>query len=33
VPFGGNKQSGWGREFGYEGLLPYLKIKAVTIKY
>jgi phenylacetaldehyde dehydrogenase len=33
VPFGGNKQSGWGREFGYEGLLPYLKTKAVTIKY
>jgi phenylacetaldehyde dehydrogenase len=30
VPFGGNKQSGWGREFGAEGLEPYLKTKAVT---
>lgn len=30
VPFGGNKQSGWGREFGMEGLEPYLKTKAVT---
>ncbi len=31
TPFGGNRQSGWGREFGREGLEPYLKTKAVTI--
>ena len=31
TPFGGNKQSGWGREFGREGLEPYLKTKAITI--
>lgn len=31
TPFGGNKQSGWGREFGAEGLDAYLKTKAVTI--
>jgi phenylacetaldehyde dehydrogenase len=30
TPFGGNKQSGWGREFGREGLDAYLKTKAVT---
>jgi phenylacetaldehyde dehydrogenase len=33
VPFGGNKQSGWGREFGQEGLEPYLKTKGVTITW
>ena len=33
VPFGGNKQSGWGREFGAEGLDPYLKTKAVTVTW
>lgn len=33
VPFGGNKQSGWGREFGAEGLDPYLKTKAITITW
>lgn len=33
IPFGGNKQSGWGREFGREGLDPYLKTKATTIVY
>jgi phenylacetaldehyde dehydrogenase len=33
VPFGGNKQSGWGREFGQEGLEPYLKTKAVTLTW
>jgi len=33
VPFGGNKQSGWGREFGKEGLEPYLKTKAVTVTW
>jgi phenylacetaldehyde dehydrogenase len=31
TPFGGNKQSGWGREFGREGLDAYLKTKAVSI--
>ena len=31
IPFGGNKQSGWGREFGEEGLEPYLKTKATTV--
>lgn len=33
IPFGGNKQSGWGREFGQEGLEPYLKTKAVTVAF
>jgi phenylacetaldehyde dehydrogenase len=33
IPFGGNKQSGWGREFGREGLDPYLKTKATTVLY
>jgi phenylacetaldehyde dehydrogenase len=33
VPFGGNKQSGWGREFGKEGLEPYLKTKGVSITW
>ena len=32
TPFGGNRQSGWGREFGREGLEPYLKTKAVSVK-
>jgi phenylacetaldehyde dehydrogenase len=31
TPFGGNRQSGWGREFGREGLDPYLKTKAVSL--
>ena len=31
TPFGGNRQSGWGRELGREGLDAYLKTKAVTI--
>jgi phenylacetaldehyde dehydrogenase len=31
IPFGGNKMSGWGREFGKEGLEPFLKTKATTI--
>ncbi len=31
TPFGGNKQSGWGREFGREGLDAYLKTKAISI--
>lgn len=33
IPFGGNKMSGWGREFGEEGLEPYLKTKATTILF
>jgi phenylacetaldehyde dehydrogenase len=32
VPFGGFKQSGWGREFGQDGLDAYLETKAVTTK-
>ncbi len=31
TPFGGNRQSGWGREFGREGLDAYLKTKAISI--
>ncbi|MEE4185713.1 MAG: aldehyde dehydrogenase family protein [Gammaproteobacteria bacterium] len=31
IPFGGNKMSGWGREFGQEGLEPFLKTKATTV--
>jgi aldehyde dehydrogenase (NAD+) len=29
VPFGGYKQSGWGHEFGLEGVEAYLKTKSV----
>jgi len=29
VPFGGMKQSGWGRESGFEGMAPFLETKAV----
>ena len=29
VPFGGYKQSGWGRENGYEGILGYTELKSV----
>ncbi|MEL7030580.1 MAG: aldehyde dehydrogenase family protein, partial [Pseudomonadota bacterium] len=32
TPFGGNRQSGWGRELGKDGLDEYLKTKAVSIK-
>ena len=32
VPFGGYKQSGWGRENGYEGLLEYTQLKSVMAK-
>lgn len=32
IPFGGYKQSGWGREFGKDGLDLYLETKAVTVK-
>jgi phenylacetaldehyde dehydrogenase len=31
IPFGGNKMSGWGREFGKDGLEPYLKTKSTTV--
>ena len=31
TPFGGNKLSGWGREFGREGLDAYLKTKAISL--
>ena len=31
TPFGGYKQSGWGREFGRDGLEAYLETKAVTV--
>jgi len=30
IPFGGYKQSGWGREFGRQGMDLYLETKAVT---
>jgi len=32
IPFGGYGQSGWGREFGKEGLDGYLETKAVTAR-
>ena len=32
VPFGGYKQSGWGRENGYEALLQYTELKSVIAK-
>jgi acyl-CoA reductase-like NAD-dependent aldehyde dehydrogenase len=32
-PSVGNRQSGWGREFGREGLDAYLKTKATTVIY
>lgn len=31
TPFGGNRQSGWGRELGRDGLDAYLKTKAISI--
>jgi phenylacetaldehyde dehydrogenase len=31
LPFGGYKQSGWGREMGHEVLENYTEVKAVTI--
>jgi acyl-CoA reductase-like NAD-dependent aldehyde dehydrogenase len=30
LPFGGYKQSGWGREMGHEALEAYTEVKAVT---
>ena len=32
IPFGGYGQSGWGREFGREGIDSYLETKAVTVR-
>ena len=32
IPFGGYKQSGWGRENGYESLLQYTELKSVVAK-
>jgi phenylacetaldehyde dehydrogenase len=32
IPFGGFKQSGWGREFGAEGIEAFLETKAVIIR-
>lgn len=31
TPFGGNKRSGWGREFGQDGIEAYYKKKAISI--
>lgn len=31
APIGGYRQSGWGREFGAEGLEPYLETKTVAV--
>jgi phenylacetaldehyde dehydrogenase len=31
MPFGGYKQSGWGRESGFEGIEAYLQTKSVTV--
>jgi phenylacetaldehyde dehydrogenase len=32
LPFGGYKQSGWGREMGHEALNLYTETKAITIQ-
>ena len=32
LPFGGYKQSGWGREMGHEALHAYTQVKAVAIQ-
>jgi phenylacetaldehyde dehydrogenase len=31
LPFGGFKQSGWGRELGEEGVSSYLQTKSICI--
>ena len=31
LPFGGYKQSGWGREHGREGVEAYTELKSVTV--
>ncbi len=31
LPFGGYKQSGWGREMGHEGIEHYTEVKAVCV--
>jgi aldehyde dehydrogenase (NAD+) len=33
VPFGGYKQSGFGREKGFDGLLHYTQVKSITAHY
>ena len=32
LPFGGYKQSGWGREMGHDVLELYTEVKAVTVR-
>ena len=32
MPFGGYKQSGWGREMGHDALELYTEVKAVTVQ-
>ena len=32
LPFGGYKQSGWGREMGHSAIDLYTEVKAVTVK-
>jgi phenylacetaldehyde dehydrogenase len=32
LPFGGYKQSGWGREMGHDALELYTELKAVTVQ-
>ncbi len=32
IPFGGYKQVGWGRENGYESLLPYTELKSAVAR-
>ena len=32
LPFGGYKQSGWGREMGHDALELYTEVKAVTLR-